>query len=539
MRPSLLLLTQAVIFFLITTHLTGQSSEWIIKGYSTSLGNHSTFEDKLEVTVKRFKIINDRRSISKIEFSKELTKEYLSYHFPQYSFYQDRKLEKRSNTPDDPFYANQWALDNINLPSAWSETIGGLDASGREIVVAVIDDGFDYNHQDIQGQLYTNNLEVPNNGLDDDNNGYIDDYLGYNFISDLGDNHDLIKKHGTAVMGIIGAKGNNNIGISGVNWNVKIMLISADLVSQIIESLEYIYQMRQKYNETNGAEGAYILVTSFSGGLSAPASDYPDWCNSYDDLGELGILSVGAVPNANVDTDSSDDMPTDCTSDFTIMTTNTNIANVKVSGAGFGATTVDIGAPGENIYSLKPGNNYREEFTGTSASCPHVAGAVALLYSAICSSFPEKIDTDPSGTALAIKDILLNGVSKIPSLENRTVSGGKLDVYQSLLGLTSGICDFKLKGLNIFTNSQNIVDNVGMLEFYYTTNRSEEHEIIIHDATGRIFLRIKDNPSVFLNNTIALDGSNLSNIYQDLPKGMYFISVYNEEEVKTQRFIKI
>jgi len=143
---------------------------------------------------------------------------------------------KLRNTPNDSRFNEQWQYINtgastgtegadLDMDLAWDIATGGLTAQGDTIVVAVIDDGIDPNHEDLKDNLWKNYAEIPNNGIDDDNNGYIDDYLGWNSIED-NDNIDN-DDHGTSVSGIIGAKGNNGIGVAGVNWNVKIMTINA------------------------------------------------------------------------------------------------------------------------------------------------------------------------------------------------------------------------------------------------------------------------------------------------------------------------
>ncbi|HSP86526.1 MAG TPA: S8 family serine peptidase, partial [Ignavibacteriaceae bacterium] len=182
-------------------------------------------------------------------------------------------LPDRSTFPNDTQFGDQWALNNtgqtgglndadIDAPEAWDFTTGGLTALGDTIVVAIIDGGCDLNHQDLT--YWINWAETPGNNIDDDGNGYIDDYRGWNAYNSNGNVPSDF--HGTHVSGIAGAKGNNNIGVSGVNWNVQIMPIAGASGDEatVVEAYGYVLEMRSLYNETNGAEGAFVVSTNAS-----------------------------------------------------------------------------------------------------------------------------------------------------------------------------------------------------------------------------------------------------------------------------------
>jgi hypothetical protein len=140
-------------------------------------------------------------------------------------------ITRRSITPNDTFYSQQWAPAKIGLPDAWEFTTGGKSADGDSIVVAVIDDGFSLNHEDIS--FWKNTGEIPNNGIDDDDNGYVDDYDGWNAYNNTGNIETDI--HGTHVAGIVGAIGNNNKGVCGVNWKVGILpVLGSDSVESTV-----------------------------------------------------------------------------------------------------------------------------------------------------------------------------------------------------------------------------------------------------------------------------------------------------------------
>jgi len=150
--------------------------------------------------------------------------------------YPDRPIQWR-RTPNDPAYINQADMNLIGMPAAWDITTGGVTAEGDTIVVAVIDQGFQVDHEDLVDNIWLNHFEIPGDGIDNDLNGYTDDHRGYSVVTD-NDAH-TVNSHGTSVCGIIGARGNNGKGAAGVNWHVKLMLVSgADFESRVIESYQ-------------------------------------------------------------------------------------------------------------------------------------------------------------------------------------------------------------------------------------------------------------------------------------------------------------
>ncbi|MBN4062107.1 MAG: hypothetical protein COA57_02305 [Flavobacteriales bacterium] len=357
------------------------------------------------------------------------------------------------NIPNDPLFSSQWDMLNdgnngsvvdadIDADEAWDIATGGLTVNCDTIVVAVIDGGFDLNHEDLD--FWENRFEIPNNNIDDDNNGFIDDIRGWNAYNG---NDDVMfsgawDSHGTHVSGTVGAIGNNGKGLVGVNWNVKVMAISGSSGDEatVVEAYSFALEHRAKYNETNGDSGAYVVSTNSSFGVDfGQPADYPLWCAFYDSLGAYGIVSAGATINGNTNVDVDGDVPTACASDYMISVTNTNSSDQKVSSAGYGATTIDIGAPGNQIWSTVPNDDYQgSSWTGTSMATPHVAGAIGLMYSAACKEMLNDFADDPAGLALQMRNYMLqSGFDSIASLQGITVTGGRLNLHKCLLAVQS------------------------------------------------------------------------------------------------------
>ena len=345
----------------------------------------------------------------------------------------DISVESRGDMPDDPNLASQWGLFTIGTEKVWELTKGGVSALGDTIVVAILDTGFDINHEDLKGNIWINKGEKPGDKIDNDQNGYIDDVSGWNFIHQNATH--VADNHGSSVAGIIGAKGNNGKGISGMNWHVKLMVFETRLVSDIIAAYDYIIDQRERYNRTKGKQGAFVVTTNASFGVNKiKCVDQPLWGEMYDRLGAAGILSAAGAANNPWNVDEVGDMPTTCKSDYLMTVLNTNPKDERYAGSAFGAVSIDMGAPGQNSFSTRNNNEYGV-FHGNSAAAPHLAGAIALLYSIPRQKLAEDAMAFPAQTAMKIRNLLLNNVDKVPSLVSLTSTGGRLNVFSSMLKL--------------------------------------------------------------------------------------------------------
>jgi len=359
---------------------------------------------------------------------------------------QPNHVVKLRQSPNDPELKSQWSLNglsargDIGATQAWELGTGGKDAEGNELVVAVIDGGVDIAHKDLKSNIWTNSKEVPGNQKDDDGNGYVDDINGWNAVEDNGVIHgtagDQGYLHGTHVAGIIGAQGNNRLQVAGLNWNTKIMGVvgSSGETSVVAKAYGYVIAQKKLWIESEGKKGANIVVTNSSFGVDeadCSSADFSLWNDLYNEMGSLGILSVVATSNSSVDVDEVGDVPSGCKSPYIISVTNTDSEDEKYSGgAGFGAKSVHLGAPGTEILSTVPGDKTKK-LTGTSMATPHVTGAVALLHSLASKKFVEEYKNDPKKAAKELKTILLKSVDKVSSLKGNTITEGRLNVFKA------------------------------------------------------------------------------------------------------------
>ncbi len=351
-------------------------------------------------------------------------------------------IHERETTPDDPMFGQQWQWVNtgqnggtpdadVDADLAWDITTGGTTAIGQEIVVCIVEGG-NLNHPDLKDNIWVNQAEIPGNGIDDDGNGYVDDYKGWN--TPAGNGNIPSESHGTTVGGMIGAKGNNGLMVTGINWDIKLMYVAYGSANEanVIAAYSYPYIMRRMFNQSGGTEGAFVVATNSSWGIdNGKPENSPLWCAFYDSLGVEGILSCGSTSNSNVNIDVVGDLPTACPSEYLISVTASNRNDVRTF-SGYGLINVDVAAPGENIVSISQ-TGAPTTTSGTSFASPLTAGIIGLLYSAPCSSIGAQAIGDPAGTALLIRDALFAGVDVKPNLVTEIKTGGRVNAFNSLM----------------------------------------------------------------------------------------------------------
>jgi subtilisin family serine protease len=422
------------------------------------------------------------------------------------------------NTPNDQLFGQQWDLELIAATDAWEITTGGYTAGGTPIVVAIMDSGFEVNHEDLNANLWHNTAEVLGDGIDNDNNGYIDDDMGWNYFSD--DPFITNGSHGTGSAGIIGGVGNNGIGVTGINWDLQMMLFTFSSVSDLIRAYEYVIDQRSRFNESNGQNGAFVVATNNSFGQSRIWCDQqPLWGAMYDMMGAVGILSSAGVANERYDVDISGDMPATCPSDYLLISCNTDEDDNLDSSSAYGEISVDLGSPGEESFTTRTPNTYGF-FSQNSAATPHVTGAIALLYSVACSGLEADAINQPASVALQIKEMITSGVSLLPSMTNRTVTGGRLNLFKALTNLEES-CSNSLGNLQLSKLYPNPTQDKLTVEYLTPDNGAYTAEL--YNTLGQLVYRKKIEVG-----TVGIRSFNLE--LGGYPGGFYFLRFGKEDE---------
>lgn len=329
------------------------------------------------------------------------------------------------------------------------------------------------------------------------------------------------------VAGMAGARGNNAEGITGVNHRVKLMIVKADGdESDAIAGYSYPLAMRRLFNETLGAKGAFVVATNASWGVDfGRPADAPIWCSLYDSLGAVGILNTAATANNNTNVDVDGDLPTSCTSDFLISVTSNNALGDKVTFAGYGTQSIDLSAPGEEVYTTKRNGNYGTD-SGTSFAAPMVAGAVALLYSNLCNDLIQLLPTNPDSVARYVKQAILDGVKPQTNQAGLTVTSGSLFLPDALTRLDE-ICGIStaVESVNEEKGTPLVYPNPFSRELRITHNENGSFSIV--NALG-----VECAKGAFTGKGV------LSVDLSELPAGWYVLQLSEHSETEKMILLK-
>ncbi len=397
--------TQTLLF------INGKVTEHIITSAMTQVGDNDGFY-LVNTNVDVFAAITRMKGESNIEYAE-----------PNWIY-------THTLVSNDPFYTNGslWGMYSpttspVNQYGSQAAAAWGAGHTGSSTVyVGVIDEGAMFSHEDLAANFWTNPFD-PAGGGDNDGNGYADDIHGWDFAGNNNSTFDgTADDHGTHVSGTIGAVGGNGKGVAGVNWSVK--LISAKFLgstggttANAIKAIDYITDLKTRH-------GLNIVATNNSwggGGFSQALQD------AITRAGNANILFIAAAGNNSSNNDAVANYPSNYPNANIIAVASITSTGGLSSFSNYGATKVDIGAPGSGIYSTIPGTAGKGKnasisssygnYSGTSMATPHVTGAAALFAS-----------THPGSTAADIKGAILNSAVPTPSLAGKCVTGGRLNV---------------------------------------------------------------------------------------------------------------
>lgn len=361
--------------------------------------------------------------------------EYVDYAEVNYEIRLDDPIQKQDSRqalyldvagpqPNDPHFADQWALNNlgndggkeradIDALDAWMTTRGSED-----VVVAVLDSGVDYTHIDLRSNMWFRPENVP--AYVDDQLGTFNDLNGYNGTDNIADPMDD-NGHGTHCAGIIGAEGNNGEGVAGINWNVKIMPLKFlgrggfGSTNDAIEAINYAIDRKKK--------GVNIRIISASWGSTSRSRALEDTIRA---AGEAGILFAAAAGNDGSDNDRRPHYPSNYNLPNVVSVAALDRTDSLASFSNYGIKSVHVAAPGKEILSTWLNDNYREA-SGTSMATPYVSGVAALI-----------VANEPYITMEKLRARLLGSVDKLDSLDGKVETGGRICAANALSNVVKG-----------------------------------------------------------------------------------------------------
>lgn len=394
--------------------------------------------------------------------------------------------------PNDDYFSLQWGLHNtgqtggtpdadIDAPEAWDVTTGS-----NATVVAVIDTGIDYTHADLTANIWRNPGEIPGNGIDDDGNGYVDDVYGMDAFNHDSDPRDDFG-HGTHCAGIIGAVGNNSIGVAGVNWNASIMALKFlnsegyGYTDGAIECIEYAVMMKVAYGVN-----VRVLSNSWGGGGYSLAL--------YDAIAAAGaqnILFIASAGNSASDIDEMPSYPASYDLNNIVSVAATDYNDNLAYFSNWGASTVDVGAPGVSILSTMPmyhvtmnDQGYTLNYSymsGTSMACPHVSGLSALI-----------LALHPSYSYVQAKTRILSTVDVLPSLNGSILTDGRINAWRALTTTETSMCINIMEPTASFTAIEGVQYNISAW-VHTVTDPILGASVTANFTTGEPSIALKDD----------------------------------------------
>lgn len=320
--------------------------------------------------------------------------------------------------PNDPMFGQLWGMRNAAAPGfdIGAEQAWDIETGSDKVIVASIDTGVNYNHPDLQANMWVNEAELNGKaGVDDDGNGVIDDIHGYNAITGSGDPLDD-HGHGSHTSGTIGARGDDGKGIVGVAWNVRIMAVKflskegSGTLEDAIKAIDYATKM-----------GAKIMSNSWGGGSFSQTLK-----EAIERTNQAGALFVAAAGNESNNNDTNPSYPASYEVDNVISVAAIDNQGKIASFSNYGKKSVHVGAPGVNITSAIANSGY-DTWSGTSMATPHVSGIAALLMS-----------HEPTLSAHDVKQRIIASARRIDGLRGKTATGGLVNAYDALIGVVQG-----------------------------------------------------------------------------------------------------
>lgn len=394
---------------------------------------------------------------------------------------------RRSAVSNDPVYTSgfQWGAYSNDSPAnvggplttnpfgSGAEEAWGAGAVGsHQVVVAILDEGVDIQHEDLRSNVWVNPGEIANDGIDNDSNGHIDDLNGWDFFNDDKTVYDGMDDHGTHVAGTIGAVGGNGVGVAGIAWDVSLMPIKVlgpdgGYISDVIDGINYVVAAKNR--------GVNVVAMNNSWGTL----DYSQALHAaFIRAANAGILCIASAGNEG----SSNDLLPQYPASFSTLVgapgqpaasyeSIISVAAISSNGqmpiwSNFGATSVDIGAPGDDIQSTLPGNRYGS-WSGTSMAAPHVSGAVALIAA-----------TKPSYQPSSIREAILRSAPTTSSLVNRVSTSGRLSVQDAI-----EFTQWPVLSISNASNYESINRQSGWIDFQITLSDSLDERFTLSYST--------------------------------------------------------